>query len=245
MLFRSVDFLADEVQERAKAGEKGQELPEELARFMRDIYGALQQKVSDFDYWDKTADLREAFRQETMLCVSGEKEEVSFEELSVILGAFREKLNQAVTRALELGNGVMPTYFTYEAQEYEALLNEDGSPRISPYGMPGVRVKSFRRTAVPRFLEGPARMLAACGKEDRERAWKMCAEIKKTDIYVQRLKMYKTSESIENMSMENGRVRAFTPGWLERESVFLHMEYKYFLAMFQVLQCAFLIFHVF
>lgn len=230
-LKRVVDFLADEVQERAKAGEKGQELPEELARFMRDIYSALQQKVSDFDYWDKTADLREAFRQETMLCVSGEKEEVSFEELSVILGAFREKLNQAVTRALELGNGVMPTYFTYEAQEYEALLNEDGSPRISPYGMPGVRVKSFRRTAVPRFLEGPARMLAACGKEDRERAGKMCAEIKKTDIYDQHLKMYKTSESIENMSMENGRVRAFTPGWLERESVFLHMEYKYFLGM--------------
>ena len=31
--------------------------------------------------------------------------------------------------------------------------------------------------------------------------------------------------------MENGRVRAFTPGWLERESIFLHMEYKYFLGM--------------
>jgi hypothetical protein len=27
--------------------------------------------------------------------------------------------------------------------------------------------------------------------------------------------------------MENGRIRAFTPGWLERESIFLHMEYKY------------------
>lgn len=230
-LKRVVDFLADEVQERAAAGEKGQELPVELVRFLRDIYAALQESLSDFDYWDRTAVLREAFRQETMLCVSGEKETVSFQELCSVLGAFREKLNRGVTRALGLGEGVMPTYFTYEAQEYEAQLNEDGSPRISPYGMPGVRVKSFCRTQVPRFLEGPARMLAACGKEDRERARRMCAEIKKTGIYDRELKMYKTSESIENMSMENGRVRAFTPGWLERESIFLHMEYKYFLGM--------------
>ena len=35
------------------------------------------------------------------------------------------------------------------------------------------------------------------------------------------------------MSIENGRVRAFTPGWLERESIFLHMEYKYFLGLFK------------
>ena len=31
--------------------------------------------------------------------------------------------------------------------------------------------------------------------------------------------------------MEHGRVRAFTPGWLERESIFLHMEYKYLLGL--------------
>jgi hypothetical protein len=31
--------------------------------------------------------------------------------------------------------------------------------------------------------------------------------------------------------MENGRIRAFTPGWLERESIFLHMEYKYLYGM--------------
>ena len=41
------------------------------------------------------------------------------------------------------------------------------------------------------------------------------------------LAMYKTSASIEGCSMEAGRCRAFTPGWQERENVFLHMEYKY------------------
>ncbi|MNE47967.1 hypothetical protein D3C80_1424000 [compost metagenome] len=43
--------------------------------------------------------------------------------------------------------------------------------------------------------------------------------------------MYKTSVSIDNESMEAGRIRAFTPGWLERESIFLHMSYKYLLAL--------------
>ena len=43
--------------------------------------------------------------------------------------------------------------------------------------------------------------------------------------------MYKTSESLEDLSLAYGRIRAFTPGWLERESIFLHMEYKYLYAL--------------
>ena len=43
--------------------------------------------------------------------------------------------------------------------------------------------------------------------------------------------MYKTSSSLEEMSYEIGRSRAFTPGWLERESIFMHMEFKYLLSV--------------
>ena len=49
--------------------------------------------------------------------------------------------------------------------------------------------------------------------------------------------MYKTSASIEGCSMEAGRCRAFTPGWQERENVFLHMEYKYILSMIRAGIC--------
>jgi hypothetical protein len=37
--------------------------------------------------------------------------------------------------------------------------------------------------------------------------------------------------SLEDQPHEIGRIRAFTPGWLERESNFLHMTYKYLLGM--------------
>jgi hypothetical protein len=39
--------------------------------------------------------------------------------------------------------------------------------------------------------------------------------------------MYKVNASLGSQSHELGRTTAFTPGWLENESVWLHMEYKY------------------
>lgn len=228
-LKRLVDFLRNEAAGHSSAEEV--RLPEELAAFMRDINTYLQEELSDFDYWDKTASRRESFREEIKFEVSGNLTALTFKEISGILDAFSEKLDRAVEKAMEYGKGIMPTYFTFEASEFEEVLNEDGTPRISPYGLPSARVKKFYLVQVPYFLEGPARMLSACGKEDQGTAAEMCAKIRETDIYDRKLKMYKTSESIEGISMENGRVRAFTPGWLERESVFLHMEYKYFLGM--------------
>lgn len=225
-LKRLVDFLRREVPE-----EGALELPAELAAFMRDIHGSLRSGLSDFDYWDKVAERKEAFREETMFSVSGERTAVPYREVKEILEGFGEKLETACSKALALGGGIMPTYFTYEATEFEEQKNEDGSPRITPYGLPGARVKAFALVKVPFFLEGPARMLMACGEKDRPVAREMCAKVRESGIYDRELKMYKTSESIEHMSMENGRVRAFSPGWLERESIFLHMEYKYFLGM--------------
>jgi len=41
--------------------------------------------------------------------------------------------------------------------------------------------------------------------------------------------MYKVNAPLEALPMGVGRARAFTPGWLENESIWLHMEYKYLL----------------
>lgn len=43
--------------------------------------------------------------------------------------------------------------------------------------------------------------------------------------------MYKVNGSLEQASYELGRACAFTPGWLENESVWLHREYKYLLEL--------------
>lgn len=59
----------------------------------------------------------------------------------------------------------------------------------------------------------------------------MYDRIKASDLYDAALGMYKTSVSLEGEGDEIGRIRAFTAGWLERESVFLHMTYKYLLSL--------------
>lgn len=228
-LKRTVKFVLDEIG-RHEPGETIM-LPKEPVEFMRDIFAILKEGLSDFECWDKTADRRESFRDEIKYEVSGEKLAVSFDELREVISAFLSKLDTGIDKAMKYGDGIMPTYFTFEATDYEEIKNEDGTAKISPYGLPSVKVKGFKPTRLPYFLEGPARMLSSSTGEDLNVLKKMYQKLKETDVYDKKLKMYKTSESIEGLSVENGRVRAFTPGWLERESIFLHMEYKYFLGL--------------
>ena len=222
-------FLLDAVKD--KAPEEGVSLLSETAVFLRAVAQAYREEADAFACWDRVANLRESFRAQTEMGVSGERAGVSFGELKELLTLFRDTLEEGARRALAIGHGVMPTFFTYEAVDFEPLLNADGSPCITPYGLPGVRVKALRRRDLPLFLEGPARYLASCDAADRETAAQMARKIRESDLYDGKLGMYKTSASIENCGMEIGRVRVFTPGWLERESVFLHMEYKYLLGL--------------
>jgi hypothetical protein len=60
-------------------------------------------------------------------------------------------------------------------------------------------------------------------------ARELFGRVKASDLYDRKLGMYKANVSLEAQPHEIGRIRAFTPGWLENESVFLHMEYKYLL----------------
>jgi len=215
-----------------KALEETVVLPKELAVLTEEIAGLLgeKSKLTSMEYWEKAAALREKFRAEIAFRVSGEEKEVKTECIGAVLAGCLAVIGQGIDKAWKLGNGIMPTYFTYEAVKYEEQKNEDGTAYITPYGLPGVVVSEFKCHVVPPFLEGPAKMMAGVpGREAEKKA--MYRAVKESDIYDKKLKMYKTSASIEGVSMEHGRVRAFTPGWLERESIFLHMEYKYLLGL--------------
>jgi hypothetical protein len=55
--------------------------------------------------------------------------------------------------------------------------------------------------------------------------------VRKSDLYDKKLGMYKVNASIQNETVELGRNRIFSPGWLENGSVFMHMEFKYLLEL--------------
>lgn len=185
--------------------------------------------TSQFGYWDTVASAREAYRESIRFGITGELAEVTLAVIREALGKFLLKINVGIDRAVEMGGGLAPTYFRFEAVRFQPVTDEAGKPVISGYGLPKAVVEEFEAYALPYFLEGPTRWLKTL--ESPEQAKDIYTRVKNTGLYDLVTSMYRTSVSLEQESNDIGRIRAFTPGWQERESNFLHMSYKYLLEL--------------
>ena len=197
-----------------------QKYPVEIVDFFNSIA-----KSNDYD---NRLEAREAYRDAIRFGLSGKMKRLDSEAVKTYLDNVKQHIKAGITKLYDETDGLVPTFLTYEVTDYDALEN-DGSPVIGHYGLPLVRPKSFKRRNLPAFLEAPARLLKT--GFDKEALRKMHERIKGSEIYDKPLDMYKTSECLNNESHEIGRIRAFTKGWLERESNFLHMTYKYLLGL--------------
>ena len=175
-----------------------------------------------------TATAKEEYRNKIRDGIYGNELVFSTKDILNIFNKFSKKIQQGMEKSLDYGNGIYPTYFTYNAIKYEIIKGKTNPIN----GYQNVKITEFECSPLPLFLEGPARALKTI--EDKSKAIKLYEAVRKSDIYDSKLKMYKTSVSLEGTSTEIGRLKAFTPGWLERESVFLHMEYKYLYALLQI-----------
>lgn len=193
-------------------------IPEELAQFLSEIKSALDNFKSEFSYWDEASTARENFREKTRYSISGKTVCVILKELTKPLEKFIDLCEKGVEKAIKLGNGFCPTYFKYVTDDFEIINENDGS-------YPNIKVNKFTPVITSKWLEGPAKYIREC--ENKEDALKMLNQVKNSNVYDKKLKMYKTSEDISGEGYSFGRVTAFTPGWQENESVFLHMEYKF------------------
>ncbi|MGB7874103.1 MAG: hypothetical protein WBL25_06940 [Anaerolineales bacterium] len=183
----------------------------------------------DFLYWDAVATARETYREETRLGFVGENIAVSFQEMGEFVTLFLDKVQSGIERALQQNKGIPPTYFIYDVEEFEILRDSYGDPLTDTKQRPYIRALRFRQSVLPLFLEGPVHMFKTL--PDTESARQLHQRVKDSELFDIELKMYKTNVSLDDQPMEIGRIRAFTPGWLENESVFLHMEYKYLLEL--------------
>ncbi len=191
-------------------------LPKEAAEFARKIDKIEEGFTTDLEAWNDRNDAKESFRSLVYDRLSGEDDTLSSEEAKKILRDMEKRLEKAVSKAFDLGEGIAPSYFTYEVTKYEK--NEKG---IMP--------KKFKVKTVPYFLEGPVRFLKLENSHNEKK--KLYDRVKKSDLYDNVLSMYKVNASLSEASFELGRCKAFTPGWLENESIWLHMEYKYLLEL--------------
>ncbi|HOT90988.1 MAG TPA: cellobiose phosphorylase [Anaerolineae bacterium] len=177
----------------------------------------------EYVYWDAVATARETYREQVRFGIDGETVIIAFNVLLPALVAFSGKIEAGIHRALALNNGLPPTYFAYTVTDYTVLDDTD------PQGRPYVKAKHFEPRVLPLYLEGIVHTLKLV--TDPEEARALHARVKAGDLYDRKLGMYKVNASLANETHEIGRARAFTPGWLENESIWLHMEYKYLLEL--------------
>jgi hypothetical protein len=203
-------------------------LPSEVVELLRsilssvDTYRSSSDPNRDHQYWDAVARAREDYRAQTRLGFGDEVQIVSLSEVDKILKRLQGKVQLGINRALDLNNGIPPTYFRYRPVEYKILGNAGNGRKF-------VQVDRFEVEVLPLFLEGPVHALKLIG--DPAEARKLHHMVKASDLFDQELKMYKVCASLLDQPLDIGRARAFPPGWLENESIWLHMEYKYLLAL--------------
>ena len=216
-LLRLISFLRDAIGELED--DVPITLPVEFGHYLRDLATLSGSEASRFDWWEKANKLRESYREQIYQSVlSGEEIELSCAAVNDILLTFERRVREGIARAQELAaDDVPPTYFRYAVTDYE-MLNEGERPNIS--------AKAFHPIALPPFLEGAVRAM----KVDED-AGQIHAAVRESGLYDRALKMYKVNAPLTAEPHEIGRARAFTPGWLENESIWLHMEYKYLLEM--------------
>ncbi|MFC4737896.1 hypothetical protein ACFO4L_15050 [Bacillus daqingensis] len=187
-------------------------LPEEAVRFIDGLCkDAIAFSLDSIALWHAFHARKEAYRQSILDGVSGAEKRLAAAEWNKKL----EPLQQLIDEAAEKVNEpeLPATYYYFEADISslpEDLTELDVTPR-----------------AVAPYLEGIVKSMKMRDSQADQK--KLYDAVKRSGLYDQKLGMYKVSGPIGAEPAEIGRAKAFTPGWLENESVFLHMEYKYML----------------
>jgi len=168
----------------------------------------------DYQYWDKSYSLKEDYRQKTRLGLSGKELDLETGQLLNFINSCLEKLNSGIDKALDKKKNIYYAYFINEVTEYTLEVSS-------------VKPTKFHQIKLPFFLEPQVHALRLTGNINKAKM--LYDATKRSNLFDKKLKMYKSTTSLKSMPEEIGRCRIFTPGWLEHESVWLHMEYKYLL----------------
>ncbi len=205
-------------------------LPVEFADFLKALADLFEGETDLFERWDQANDLREHYRKQVYEGISGQEETFTIAEWDRILRIFESRLREGFQRAQRWSKeGLAPTYFRYQMTRYDVQKKADGRTRLDPQSRPYLQAKGFKPVPLPLFLEGAVRGLKVA--RGRSEASAIHEAVKSSPLYDRKLEMYKVNEALDDQPYEIGRARAFTPGWLENESIWLHMEYKYLLEL--------------
>ena len=210
-----------------------EELIAHLHRLLKE-YFASKDPNRDFNFWDKASSAKEEYRHKTNMGISGKEETLHLntlrEFLELALMQDRPGHREGVGQEAEDSQHVLHQ----QGRSQFDLITEDGpggkkTVKKNRKGLPCFRARKFKQIALPLFLEGPVHFLKI--ERDATKCRDLARRIRASGLYDRKLKMYKVNESLVDQPMEIGRTRIFSRGWLENESIWMHMEYKYLLEL--------------
>jgi hypothetical protein len=199
----------------------------EVAAFVRSLSAILARAEAPdfFPTWQQLASRREEFRAETRLGVAGEEVGLPAAEILQFLGAVDHVLARGLARAVD-SSGLPVSYCTHEIAEFDVLPGAAARAGDEPTPV-FVQARRFIQKPIAAFLEGAVHALRSSG--GGAQALALYRAVRHSSLYDAKLGMYRVNAPLDAESFEIGRGRIFSPGWLENESIFLHMHYKFML----------------
>jgi len=224
-LLRLVRFLNSSLKSLEINEQRKISLPEEIYTFYDRLNNELELSLEggdNFTYWDRASLIREKYRKKVFYGFSGVEKELKAGELKKFFMRAEQKLADALKSA-EDENGLYTMYFSYEPIKFK----ETGE--YAENGLPYIKAEEFKQHRLPNFLEAQVRFMKIL--EDKDKAADLHLSVLESDLYDKKLDMFRVNGDLSEESHEIGRARAFSPGWLENASIWLHMEYKYLLEL--------------
>ena len=216
-LKRWIIFIKDSISQTSIDKKYTINMPSELYKLLVGLDALLKRGYDSYSYWDMSHNLLEEYRKNTLFGFSGSHKKLAIGKLNLILDDFLFKIDAGLKKAKDDKTKLMHTYFINTVTDYEVLSNN------------AIKPTAFKQKPLPLFLEGTVHHLRTIVED--EEAKEVFRIVKKSPLYDKELKMYKVCASLKDMPQEIGRAQIFTRGWLENESIWLHMEYKYMLEL--------------
>lgn len=182
-----------------------------------------------FKYWDIVAAARESYRNDVQYYFSGNTTTYEATDVSTMIKRWLDHVESGMERALKFGSkgdptGIPPAFFSYDVTDWELNGNKND------VGLPLVNAKAMKVGIFPLFLEGPVRYMKTI-QDDEDLMTETYNKVYDSGLRDTELNMYYLSASLAGETYDMGRQIAFAPGWLENQSIWMHMSYKYYLQL--------------
>lgn len=193
-------------------------LPMEAHEFFAALGNIASIETDNYLLWDASHTLREEYIENTSDGFKGVEMVISPKQIIDILEVMIKRIDIGLKNAFDGKSKLCFSYFINQVTDYNIIKKESNRTFV--------KALKFTQKPLPLYLEGIVHFLKTVETPSAKRTH---SAVKRSDLFDEKLRMYKINAPLGDTTQEIGRSKIFTPGWLENESIWTHMEYKYIL----------------